>query len=709
MKKLLYIILLLPLWVNAQTNGTIQKTSATGTIRGSFGALGLDTLPRVTGALVDGYILKYHAATNKWYASPDGYIAGLQDSLTKKANRTFDNVASGAIANVKLANSTISGVALGSNLNALTLGNGLTGTSYNGSANVTARADTAVVQTVLNFFPKGDTRWLRSTTAASTYLPLSGGTLTGTLNGTTITTTGTITTNSGLTLTQASANRGGLYPYNVVVGSGTDYTPTFISETGSGLYFSTNGSASPKMILSATGALNVAGNINSSQGLITQTIESNDTEFLLSTRNTSAGTSAVSRNRFGNNATPNALTIDVFGSNYTSLGNYVRIFNQNNAPLQLGGYGDVALELGSSNSVKMPALAGTGTRMTVSLPDGTQSTQPIPTGGGGGSVTGVAVASANGFSGTSDGATVVPTLTISTSINSPVLAGNGTAISAATTTGSGSTVVLSNTPTLVTPVIGVATGTSLTTTGSLTTNSGLALTQASANRGGIFPYNVVAGSGTDYTPTLISETGLGLNFATNGSATPKMTLSTGGNLVVTGAAAASNLSGTNTGDQNLAPYATLASPALTGAPTAPTQTAGDNSTKIATTAYVDRLGGGTIISNRYDGLITAGTNVGGTSYTVNGAHYQRIGNEVTVTGRCSLSTTASGASVFYINLPVASNLATGVDLLGRATSDANSSNIVIYADTGGDRATVEFTAAAASSMEVYYNFTYTVL
>lgn len=34
-------------------------------------------------------------------------------------------------------------------------------------------------------------------------------------------------------------------------------------------------------------------------------------------------------------------------------------------------------------------------------------------------------------------------------------------------------------------------------------------------------------------------------------------------------------------------YAPLASPAFTGTPTAPTQTAGDNSTKIATTAYVD--------------------------------------------------------------------------------------------------------------------------
>jgi hypothetical protein len=44
----------------------------------------------------------------------------------------------GSIANAKLANSTISGVALGGTLNALTLGTGLTGTSYNGSAAVTA-------------------------------------------------------------------------------------------------------------------------------------------------------------------------------------------------------------------------------------------------------------------------------------------------------------------------------------------------------------------------------------------------------------------------------------------------------------------------------------------------------------------------------------------------------------------------------------------
>lgn len=83
------------------------------------------------------------------------------------------------------------------------------------------------------------------------------------------------------------------------------------------------------------------------------------------------------------------------------------------------------------------------------------------TGGGTGTVTSVSVVSANGFAGTVATATTTPAITISTTINSPVLAGNGTAIAAATTTGTGSTVVLDTTPTLVTPVLGVATATSI--------------------------------------------------------------------------------------------------------------------------------------------------------------------------------------------------------------------------------------------------------
>jgi hypothetical protein len=54
---------------------------------------------------------------------------------------TGTDIASNTVANSNLVNSTISGVALGSNLNTLTLGSGLTGTSYNGSAAVSATVD----------------------------------------------------------------------------------------------------------------------------------------------------------------------------------------------------------------------------------------------------------------------------------------------------------------------------------------------------------------------------------------------------------------------------------------------------------------------------------------------------------------------------------------------------------------------------------------
>jgi hypothetical protein len=64
-----------------------------------------------------------------------------------------------------------------------------------------------------------------------------------------------------------------------------------------------------------------------------------------------------------------------------------------------------------------------------------------------GTVTSVSVTSANGFAGSVANPTSTPAITLSTTVNSPVLAGNGTSISAATTTGSGSTVALSASPT----------------------------------------------------------------------------------------------------------------------------------------------------------------------------------------------------------------------------------------------------------------------
>lgn len=61
---------------------------------------------------------------------------------------------------------TVAGFALSSNvtLAALSAGTGLTFSNYTGASAITAKADTSVLQTVLNFFPKGDTRYLKTAT-----------------------------------------------------------------------------------------------------------------------------------------------------------------------------------------------------------------------------------------------------------------------------------------------------------------------------------------------------------------------------------------------------------------------------------------------------------------------------------------------------------------------------------------------------------------
>lgn len=80
-------------------------------------------------------------------------------------------------------------------------------------------------------------------------------------------------------------------------------------------------------------------------------------------------------------------------------------------------------------------------------------------GGGAGTVTSVSVVTANGFAGTVANASSTPAITLTTTINSAVLAGDGTAITAATTTGSGSTAMLNDAPTIInTLTLGVASG-----------------------------------------------------------------------------------------------------------------------------------------------------------------------------------------------------------------------------------------------------------
>lgn len=73
---------------------------------------------------------------------------------------------------------------------------------------------------------------------------------------------------------------------------------------------------------------------------------------------------------------------------------------------------------------------------------------------------------------------------------------------------------------------------------------------------------------------------------------------------------------------NISGYATLASPAFTGTPTAPTATTGDSSTKIATTAFVQDAmsgaGAGTVMSVTAGSGLQVGSSGTGTSITNSG-------------------------------------------------------------------------------------------
>jgi hypothetical protein len=68
--------------------------------------------------------------------------------------------------------------------------------------------------------------------------------------------------------------------------------------------------------------------------------------------------------------------------------------------------------------------------------------------------------------------------------------------------------------------------------GSFRSTVGFNLYRGNVSRGGLYDYASISGAGTDYSTTIFSETGQGIYFAGNGSATRQMTITSGGNVLI---------------------------------------------------------------------------------------------------------------------------------------------------------------------------------
>lgn len=149
----------------SSVSGTANEITATGT---TTVVVSLPAALTFTGKTVTGGTFNMTTAT-----------VGADTVITANATQTLSNKTISGIGNTltnipnsSLTNSTISGVALGSNLFSLSAGTGLTFTSYNGSAAVTASIDTTVVtltgtQTLTNKSISGSTNTLTNIANAS--------------------------------------------------------------------------------------------------------------------------------------------------------------------------------------------------------------------------------------------------------------------------------------------------------------------------------------------------------------------------------------------------------------------------------------------------------------------------------------------------------------------------------------------------------------
>ena len=299
---------------------------------------------------------------------------------------------------------------------------------------------------------------------------------------------------------------------------------------------------------------------------------------------------------------------------------------------------------------------------------------------------------------------------VATFLGTPSSANLAAALTDETGTGS---VVLSTSPTLVTPTLGVATATSINGT-TIPTSATLVKTSDTGTvtstmllDGTIVNADINASAAIAYSKLALTGTIVSTDIAND--AIVDADINTAANIAWTKIAPSATVSTTELGyldgvtsaiqtqlDSKLATatasstYAPLASPALTGVPTAPTAAANTNTTQVATTAYVqteltDLIGGAPGALDTLNELATALANDASYSTTITTALATKLplaGGTMTgaiamgtnkITGLGTPTATTDAANKSYVDgVTVApSNLTGPITSVGAATSIAS--------------------------------------
>lgn len=321
------------------------------------------------------------------------------------------------------------------------------------------------------------------------------------------------------------------------------------------------------------------------------------------------------------------------------------------------------------------------------------------TAGGTGTVTSVSVTTANGVSGSVATSTTTPAITLTlgaitpTSVNSIVLSGSATPTLAVTGT---STISGANTGDQTVTLTGAVTGsgagsfaTTIATPGTLTVSStnntatahthaitssstpGAAASLLATDASGIIGSTgtrIVKIWATDITATnaiAASVTGNAATVTTNANLTGAITSS--GNATSLGSFSSANLAAAITDETGSGALVFANTPTLTtavlGSSTATTQTPADNSTKLATTAYVDNA----ILGQDFKQAVTVATTTALATYVYNNGT-SGVGATITLIG--------TGAVAFD-----GTTLTLGMPVLVKNETSTNTPNNGIYTVT----------------------------